>query len=663
MATLTLVGYHGHQPFGSLRAPRQPRHGNLVLNAEATIFRIQQWARECVQDHPSCSSGGFSPRRLLYVAGSRHGQQTIRLVETWPDFSRPFVALSHCWGKTRQATTTKANYAQRLSGIAPEGLSRTFQDAIWVTRELGLRYLWIDSLCVIQDDPDDWEREASKMSQLYGAAYLTLAASHGADGNAGLFPLAARENSPILLSTTGTDPERESRTSVVTLLPIPCLRPESIVHQVFGKDGADESCPIPISEPLLGRGWAFQERALSARVVHFTRQELVWECKTKQCCDCGAIMMSGMSFMASLMGSLKRQTAGRTDDSDQRPMPRDDREAQYIKGSATEVGARTQHSILEPERVWKKIVRMYTGRQLTKAEDRAAAFAGIAFAFSNMFGSEDDDIVGVFAAGLWDSFLPGMLLWSCASRSFLDLPGPERGRRVKDSKLPSWSWYSVTGPCAFLDEPWQRSSCGGPRVFMRDDDFTPEVDFNYHVSDEFAFQYMSGGKLDILGATLLLARRDSADEDFSLVKNDVRRCDSCAIYLLADDPADEAVVMEMYCLCLRRGEHGYAGDADHDIGDHDLDERVTRAVEMGIPFPITEHECDEHLFGIALVKISGRDSETYERIGLFHAEGRGCLWDDAADFVMPCGTMILPASGFEEAYRDSVIVKDKITLS
>ncbi|KAI3319271.1 heterokaryon incompatibility protein-domain-containing protein [Xylariaceae sp. AK1471] len=433
---MQMAGYHGYELFGRalLHAIQQPRHGDLAYNSEAAIFQIKRWVRECILDHPSCSSGGFAPKRLLCLQGGQ-GQQIARLrvVETWSNFSSPFVALSHCWGKTQHAITTKANYVEHLSYISQNSLPRTFQDAIWITERLGLKYLWIDSLCIIQDDQDDWSREVVNMSHLYGAAYLTLAASHG------VFPLV-QDNHPILLEDTVTDSEGNIRDVSVILAPALSLNAESPVHQTFSNQkgghfinfscGSDQDSwvsedflppQMPSSEPLPSRGWAFQERVLSTRVVHFTRQELVWECKANVYCECGGVR--GTSLMASLMGSLKTRMKLACE-----------LETEFVTSgteSAAEMHLETEDYISEPEREWEKYVKMYTGMYFTKPKDRAAAFVGIAQTFGNIVCGESNSIIGEFCAVLWSASLPNSLLWSCSTDNFLVLPETNRGRRPK----------------------------------------------------------------------------------------------------------------------------------------------------------------------------------------------------------------------------------------
>jgi hypothetical protein len=97
------------------------------------------------------------------------------------------MTLSHCWGPAQLITTTANTIEQKKAGIPLEDLPQTFKDAVALTRNLGIRYLWIDSLCIKQLDKDDWEREASKMGSVYLHSYLNIAATSSAEGRAGCF--------------------------------------------------------------------------------------------------------------------------------------------------------------------------------------------------------------------------------------------------------------------------------------------------------------------------------------------------------------------------------------------------------------------------------------------------------------------------------------------
>ncbi|KAH9207793.1 heterokaryon incompatibility, partial [Leptodontidium sp. 2 PMI_412] len=157
-----------------------------------------------------------------------------------------YVALSHCWGGSILPRATKATIQLLKSTIDWGSLTKTFQDAITLTRKLGFHYIWIDSLCIIQDDENDWRVESLKMADIYENAELVVSATGAKDGSEGLF----RERKPV---------------------------------QILASDDTQDSSTF---NPLLTRAWAFQEKLLATRIVHFADHELVWECKETQRCEC-----------------------------------------------------------------------------------------------------------------------------------------------------------------------------------------------------------------------------------------------------------------------------------------------------------------------------------------------------------------------------------------
>ncbi|ORY13348.1 heterokaryon incompatibility, partial [Clohesyomyces aquaticus] len=103
----------------------------------------------------------------------------VKLVETKEGQTGCYVALSHCWGspENHPLETTKENYGERLAGVPLENLPKTFRGVVKITNHIGVKYLWIDSLCIIQDDTEDWKQEAAKMGAVYEYARLTIAAA------------------------------------------------------------------------------------------------------------------------------------------------------------------------------------------------------------------------------------------------------------------------------------------------------------------------------------------------------------------------------------------------------------------------------------------------------------------------------------------------------
>jgi hypothetical protein len=115
-----------------------------------TLFsKARQWLNHCLTTHPACPQTAIAmPKRLLFVGSTP--QDNIRLIEDVPNDVK-FIALSHCWG-TNKFRTTQSNLYERVRNIPWDEFPKTFQDIVIVSRKLEVRYVWIDSLCIIQDD-------------------------------------------------------------------------------------------------------------------------------------------------------------------------------------------------------------------------------------------------------------------------------------------------------------------------------------------------------------------------------------------------------------------------------------------------------------------------------------------------------------------------------
>ncbi|PVH86348.1 HET-domain-containing protein [Cadophora sp. DSE1049] len=181
------------------------------------------------------------------------------------------MALSHCWGPPEHiCKTTRLTLEDHKLEIPWSDLSKTFQEAIEVTRRLGIRYLWIDSLCIIQGDAEDWDREAENMGNIYMYAYLTLAATASASGAGGLF---AERDDNVISFVLPPDPDTDSK-----ILTLKARRRR--LHQALNVQN------LAGGNPLSRRAWAYQERLLAKRILHFGSEELIWECRTEQTCEC-----------------------------------------------------------------------------------------------------------------------------------------------------------------------------------------------------------------------------------------------------------------------------------------------------------------------------------------------------------------------------------------
>lgn len=236
--------------------------------SEETYKTVSEWLRDCDCDHETLNIADNMPTRLLEISGPLSTPQ-VRLREKqdgYSDKDTRYVALSHCWGpkSSRRLKTTDKSFARRKLHIPWAKIPRTFQDAILFTYRLGVRYLWIDSLCIIQDQKSlqDWREESGKMADVYSRAYFTIVAANAPHSNAGLFQKISADmlSRPCMSIETS----QESTPSVLY------ARKEATYISIVTKQ----------EHPLLRRGWAYQEKYLSPRTIFFFKDELVWRCRS-----------------------------------------------------------------------------------------------------------------------------------------------------------------------------------------------------------------------------------------------------------------------------------------------------------------------------------------------------------------------------------------------
>ena len=196
----------------------------------------------------------------LVLSQDKTGQQSSKVTTQ----VKPYVALSHCWGKTEPGEiplycTTRENISTREKGFRTTNLPQTLQDAIEVTKGLNIQYLWIDSLCIIQGDGGDWDQESKRMEGVYTSAYCTLAATSAVDSNSGF--LKRNVNSEYI----HVQDELGRRVYV-------CTGIADFDNEVEGAE-------------LNKRSWVMQERYLSCRTIHFGTNQAYWECGEGVYCE------------------------------------------------------------------------------------------------------------------------------------------------------------------------------------------------------------------------------------------------------------------------------------------------------------------------------------------------------------------------------------------
>ncbi|KAI9785191.1 MAG: hypothetical protein M1839_000829 [Geoglossum umbratile] len=222
------------------------------------------WLQKCIDFHSLCNAVGnvphIMPSRLLYIEYSSQSHPTVLLVEVKEaDHKIEYLAFSHCWGDCEAFKLSTANYNTSLEGIKFFELSKNSQHAIQITLRLGYSYIWIDSLCIIQDSPLDWATESAKMGNVYSNAVCTIASTGSSSGDGGCF----HERDYHSLRPYGIR---------VTLLG------EFVGSIYIWRDDVFDFERNVDRAPLNKRGWVLQERLLSRRILHFGADMLYWEC-------------------------------------------------------------------------------------------------------------------------------------------------------------------------------------------------------------------------------------------------------------------------------------------------------------------------------------------------------------------------------------------------
>lgn len=297
-----------------------------------------------------------------------------------------YIALSHCWGGFKECQTTTANLAERVKKIEYASLPQTFKDAVYCALKLDVRYLWIDSLCIIQDDNEDWERESAKMSVVYSEAYLVIAAASAEADDIGFFT-----EPPSLYRGVGLESHEGSG------------QEDLVIHHYMPHRGSGyRSQPLsPISlGPLGNRAWTLQETLLARRCVGFNKNEVAWE--RHSALDCEYRKTRASAKKSRGRGKQHKNNSGTKWD--------------YVVSHSgfsesfykSKVGARpltNLEDISATYREWRElIIPNYTKRQLTIPNDKLAASSAIATIIANVSGDE-------YLAGIWRNDINIGLAW------------------------------------------------------------------------------------------------------------------------------------------------------------------------------------------------------------------------------------------------------------
>ncbi|KAL2060308.1 hypothetical protein VTL71DRAFT_9703 [Oculimacula yallundae] len=389
-------GYHVHTEAGNLAASYVSTRPFYPYIFQETMFqRIKGWIKEC-ETHEECiqtpgkslePGRGSGPARLLYVGSSANS--TVSLVDRRPNME--YIALSYCWGGDDSMKLTKLEFQSWTQSIPFTDLPKTIQDGIICTRRLGLKYLWVDRLCIIQDNAADITQEITAMPEVYKLAYLTLSASSAVSSQDGF--LQSREEANYQLS--------RSRIA----LPYKC--PDGSIGSIALVTHREYShAMMPNTTPVDARAWTMQEQRLSSRLLQFCSYHLLWRCNS--------------------MERVHEHSETSSSNVD-RPMTDHDRSFPI-------------DPVPEDEN-WESILKDYTGRALSYSGDKLVAISAVAQDTPRRLNSHETSEIEAprCLAGLWEHHLPYALCW----RRLCD--DEDLSPRPTSYRAPSWSWAAVDG--------------------------------------------------------------------------------------------------------------------------------------------------------------------------------------------------------------------------
>ncbi|KAL6800567.1 heterokaryon incompatibility domain-containing protein [Trichoderma sp. SZMC 28012] len=339
-----------------------------------------QCIQECGSNHPRCLPPTRETLPTRVIDCTDPSKPHLFITQSAP--SDYYVALSYVWGEAQPHRTIKATLSPYTEGIDTKYIPKTIRDAIKVTHSLGLRYLWVDAFCIIQDSDEDKAIEISRIRSIFRKAYVTIIAANADRVSKGFLNPRVLYNSPCEL-------------------PFRC--PGGSIGTMFVQPFEDGP-----KEPVNTRAWCLEERVLSARALWYCSHTLQYECQM------GHKNVGSYQNMADSQDGIPR-------------LP--DRIFTPALSTLSQISATEADK--EVSKAWRNVLGLYSKRTLTKSHDRLIALSGIVAYFADFWPTS------TYLAGLWEHQLPCCLLWYIESSDTAPRPSKYRA--------PSWSWAAVDG--------------------------------------------------------------------------------------------------------------------------------------------------------------------------------------------------------------------------
>lgn len=405
---------------------------NSELSKEEQISLARERYNICRLKHEQCKISldpDFMPARLLDLEPNLLGYDLIRLIVVPTGFKEPYATLSYCWGDVQNMRLTEdVMYEFTNKGVLRSQLPATIRDACDLCVGVGIRYLWVCSLCIVQDLELDWTEQSAAMAAIYNCSDLTISAASGRSCGAGLFGKRSYKSAPFAT--------------------IKCEGPGGTTGSCCVRGG---SVPLGFLEPTDLRGWTLQETLLSRRLLVRGTAQISWQCTASRWNQSGTVETASPTMdrifpCPPLTYCLSHRVQEDDKSLETRPLGN-----------------------LVPQ-VWQDLVSNYSRRRLSLSKDKLPAISGLA-RWLHRHCSADE----TYLAGLWRSQLPGCLLW------YNNLPLPadtKKASRPVIYRAPSWSWASLDSDYLTWLEPGSENHPAGIldyHLLYRSDDIFGEV--------------------------------------------------------------------------------------------------------------------------------------------------------------------------------------------
>ncbi|KAF2853965.1 HET-domain-containing protein [Plenodomus tracheiphilus IPT5] len=364
----------------------KPDYSRTIQHHWADIPMIKSWLSDCEQSHgDSCNkhrTSNAETEEILLV-------DVVNDCLTVATYEQYYFALSYVWGASKQFLTLTDNYEElcRPGSLSAQPLTQTIRDSMSFVKSLGERYLWIDTVCIVQNDTPKKAKAIAQMCSIYSKAVATIISLSGASADAGLSGI----------------PPTARNTTAMYVCPGLHITQRSILDQMMKTYNYDsEDCVYN------SRAWTFQERLLSNRSIIFVDEQVYFHCKQHLVCE----------------------DRCEKDETDFYTL-------ENMRESSTRLRSKAQtYSPLNEFRWYEQIVVEYTTKRMGKPDDIINAFTGVQTELSNMFNWN-------FTAGLPTPLLDLALLWTPITNI--------QRRRLATSQQPSWSWSGWFGRTRYTD--------------------------------------------------------------------------------------------------------------------------------------------------------------------------------------------------------------------